>query len=83
MPKSYASHNLHTMTADTPQTLPNATSNMKIEITANDKIVYDQFIFFGDSITQNDGNPELGFSWRGALGFGGRLSHPGAWLAKG
>ncbi|KAF1980461.1 GDSL Lipase/Acylhydrolase [Bimuria novae-zelandiae CBS 107.79] len=54
------------MTTATPQAVSRATSNVKIENT-NKKVSYDQFIFFGDSITQIDGNPERGFSWRSAL----------------
>jgi hypothetical protein len=51
------------MTKTTPQSLSRATPNTK-------RAVYGQFIFFGDSITQADGNPELSFSCIDAVRYG-------------
>ncbi|KAF2442947.1 SGNH hydrolase [Karstenula rhodostoma CBS 690.94] len=50
------------MSTTTAQSLSHATSNDTTQ-----RSVYPQFIFFGDSITQFDGNPSLGFSCIGAL----------------
>ncbi|OAG01528.1 SGNH hydrolase [Paraphaeosphaeria sporulosa] len=53
------------MSTTTPQT-----SSVVPELPNNDnthRAVYPQFIFFGDSITQIDGNPSLGFSCVGSL----------------
>lgn len=58
------------MSSGTPQSLSRATSDAKFESTSNRRVVYDQFVFFGDSITQIDGNPEIGFSCRSALQYG-------------
>lgn len=52
------------MTVQTPTTLSRAASDSKEGL---GRVVYDQFILFGDSITQDDGDPNLGFSCYQAL----------------
>ncbi|KAJ4288371.1 hypothetical protein N0V90_011605 [Kalmusia sp. IMI 367209] len=46
---------------------PSHPASLADTVTASERAVYDQFILFGDSITQIDGNPELGFSCYQAL----------------
>jgi hypothetical protein len=58
------------MTKKTPQSLSRATPNVNVPAVPVKRAVYDQFIFFGDSITQGDGNPELGFSCIDAVRYG-------------
>ncbi|KAF2013957.1 SGNH hydrolase [Aaosphaeria arxii CBS 175.79] len=54
------------MSVKTPQALRDATTESK-QAGENGRVVYEQFILFGDSITEGDGNPELGFSCYQAL----------------
>lgn len=63
------------MTVETPQILSRAASETE-EGKQSGRVLYDQFILFGDSITQGDGNPELSFSCYQALQHGeGRCLH--------
>lgn len=45
------------------------------EIPQSSFLVHDQFLLFGDSITQSDGDPSLGFSCYQALQHGMSTSH--------
>lgn len=40
------------------------------------RVTYDQFVLFGDSITQGDGNPVLNFSCSQSLQYGKEIIRP-------